>query len=495
VAGTDPGIDVRPNRAPAAGRARGRRAVAGHRDGPYRRHAGDSGRAPQRQVRGRPGLRPRRTAATAERSANGRDPHLDNVKLAAILLVVVGHALEAMLDARGPRTAYFLIYTFHMPVFVLIAGQLSRRFRADARQCRRLVSHLLVPYVIFQTLYSVTGDLVAGNPVRVSYVVPDYLVWFLLSLVLWRLLGLVIMQLRFPLPAALGISLAVGMSDQIGRPLSLSRTLALLPFFVAGLLLRREHFAVLHRPAVRVASGVLLFGTGTAYFWAAPRLRTSYLHWRDSYHHLDLSWTQGLGLRAVALLIAAATAAAFLSLVPRRVLPVTRLGEGTMYAYLLHGLLVRPLKQAHLIDGVDTGVEQAGIVVLAAVLGLVLLTRPVRRSMRWLVEPSVTSLLAPQRAATADRAAPAPPGTPPGPSGGRRSRQPRPPAQRSGRSADADAVFDRLLSGPAEDIALDDEPEGQEAGGFDGLLAGPRSRPDGVAEGAEPVQPAGGARR
>ena len=314
------------------------------------------------------------------------------------MLVVVGHVLEPSVQQGAMRPLYFLIYSFHMPVFVLVAGYLSRRFTATAAQCRRLVTRLLVPYLVFQVLYAVTGDLVSGNPVRISLVTPEYLTWFLLSLATWRLLGPVMLQLRWPLLAAIGISLAVGLSDRVGATLSLSRTLSLLPFFVAGLLLRREHLVVLHRPGVRLAAVVPFLLTAGVCVWAAPQLSLHHVYWRHSYHQMDYTWTQGLAVRGAALLLAAALVAAFLALVPRRALPVTGLGENTMYAYLLHGLLVRPLKQADLLAWADTVVEQLGVVVLALLLGVALLTLPVRRAFRWLVEPDVSWALARQPA-------------------------------------------------------------------------------------------------
>ena len=410
-----------------------------------RRHLAEAGATP-RHARGRR-QRPARPVAESPRRRRAarsgeRDPYLDNVKLAAILLVVVGHVLEAFLAPRGWRALYFLIYSFHMPVFVLVAGHLSRRFTASPAQCRQLVSRLVAPYLVFQLLYSVSGDLIAGDPVRISLVTPDYLVWFLMSLAAWRLLGVVIMQLRFPLVIAVGISLAVGMSDVIGRTLSLSRTLALLPFYVAGLMLRREHLAVLHSRAARRASAVVLVLAAVTFALAVPWLRTSFFYWRDSYHRMDFSWTSGIAFRCAALLVAATLTAAFLAAIPHRALPFTRLGENTMVAYLLHGFLVRPLRQID--GGLTAPLLQIAAVLLALGVGILLLTPPLRRVTRHLVEPNVTWLLAGDVRPAVPRQ-PAPDGGPPD------FDRPAP----GGNPADLDrpapggnpAAFDRLLSG------------------------------------------------
>ncbi|WP_327582307.1 acyltransferase family protein [Nonomuraea sp. NBC_00507] len=65
-----------------------------------------------------------------------REPYLDNVKFVLAALVVIGHALRPTVDADSARSLYIFIYTFHMPLFVVISGYLSRNFWGpDQRPC------------------------------------------------------------------------------------------------------------------------------------------------------------------------------------------------------------------------------------------------------------------------------------------------------------------------------------------------------------------------
>ncbi|NEE43848.1 acyltransferase family protein, partial [Streptomyces sp. SID8455] len=71
--------------------------------------------------------------APAPSAAKKRDPYFDNVKYLAIVLVAVAHAWEPVMDgSRATRALYMVVYTFHMPAFILISGYFSRTFDMSA---------------------------------------------------------------------------------------------------------------------------------------------------------------------------------------------------------------------------------------------------------------------------------------------------------------------------------------------------------------------------
>ncbi len=82
---------------------------------------------------------------------------LDNARGIGIVLVVIGHALGGLIDSSlgpgltGPRQAFFLIYTFHMPLFFLLSGLLvSRRLERGARVFLwSLLPTIVLPYFIW----------------------------------------------------------------------------------------------------------------------------------------------------------------------------------------------------------------------------------------------------------------------------------------------------------------------------------------------------------
>ncbi|MGH1553487.1 acyltransferase family protein [Streptomyces sp. L7] len=134
-------------------------------------------------------VRRRRPARRSPSPRKQRDPFFDNAKYLAIVLVAIGRSLGAAAlrqPQRHPRL-YTLVYAVHMPAFIVISGYFSRSFRATPPQIRRLLTRIVVPYVVFETAYTLftrwtdhqpdraislldppVSDVVPGGPVRLA---------------------------------------------------------------------------------------------------------------------------------------------------------------------------------------------------------------------------------------------------------------------------------------------------------------------------------------
>ena len=77
-----------------------------------------------------------------------RDAFFDNAKYLAIVLVAMGHSWEPLTDgSRAAEALYMIVYTFHMPAFIIISGYFSRSFDMRPDRLRRLITGVAVPYV------------------------------------------------------------------------------------------------------------------------------------------------------------------------------------------------------------------------------------------------------------------------------------------------------------------------------------------------------------
>ncbi|GII01672.1 acyltransferase family protein [Planobispora takensis] len=313
-----------------------------------------------------------------------RDPFFDNAKFLAIALVVSGHLIEDLRDVAVAHAAYFYVYVFHMPLFIVLSGYLSRNFTFSSGKARKLISTLAVPYVIFELAYSLPRLIMYGR-LDVSLLDPYYLTWFLMSLFLWRLSTPVWQQLRWPLVVAVGLSLLSGTSA-LPDELSMNRTLGLLPFYVLGLMLRPEHFARLRRRAVRVAGAVTLAAGAVLALAVHTEVPTEWIRWRHANQAIGVDDLTGSLIRLAMLAAGALLVAAFLAAVPSRRTWYSGLGAATMYAYLLHGFVVKVAERFHG-DWAETPWGVAAIAAAGAGLAAALCTPPVRRVTRWAVEP------------------------------------------------------------------------------------------------------------
>ncbi|WP_202805887.1 acyltransferase family protein [Actinopolymorpha alba] len=339
--------------------------------------------------------------AQGARSVKTRDPFYDNAKFLAIVLVVAGHAIEALRDVPSARAVYLFLYMFHMPVFIVIAGYFSRGFPSSSDKVRKLLTQLVVPFVIFQLAYMALAKVVGGRDVNLTLLDPYYLVWFLLALFAWRLSTPVWHRIRWPLGVAVAISVVAGLQDLPGV-LETGRVLSLLPFFVLGLTLRPEHFEFLRRPAIRALAVPVMLGGLVVAYWAAPRMSMEWVFWRRSNDYLAVDDLTGTAMRLAMLMAAIILTGAFLTLVPTRRTWFTALGTTTMYVYLLHGV---PVKLSGYFGWYDhpvlhTTLGAVAVGVAGVGLALLLSTPPVRRLARWAVEPRMAWAFQPRDRAT-----------------------------------------------------------------------------------------------
>ncbi|MFE7860463.1 acyltransferase family protein [Streptomyces sp. NPDC057403] len=328
-----------------------------------------------------------------EPRAKQRDAYFDNAKYLAIVLVAIGHAWEPLRDdSRVVSALYNFVYAFHMPAFIVISGYFSRSFDASPGRIRRLVTGVAVPYVVFETAYTLFTRWTDQEPDRpVTLLDPLYLTWFLAALFVWRLTTPLWQRVRWPLPIALTVAALATLSPGIGNDLDLQRVLQFLPYFVLGLCLRPEHFRLVRRWRVRLLALPVLAGAVAVSYWAEPRMTGAWFYHRDSAQELGAAAWFGPVMTLAAFGFSMVLVACFLSWVPGRRLWCTALGAGTLYGYLLHGFVAQGSKYwgwyspdwIHRPLGVLTVTLAAGTVVT------LLCTPPVRRVFRFVVEPDM----------------------------------------------------------------------------------------------------------
>lgn len=310
------------------------RTAAEHLTRKFRRPLRRPGR---RALRGQPAttLHPTRKAE--------RCPALDNARFVLIALVVTGHLLE-QLAASGALAAavYRWIYLFHMPTFVLVSGAVSSA-HLTRRRALALLTGLLVPYLVFQTLYPAWDAWLAGSgDWSQGYLTPYWLLWYLPSLACWRLLLPLFARMKWALPLALVIALAAGVTTQIGYPLSLSRTLVFLPLFLLGHRLGAPRLQQLGGSRGRRWAALAILGAAAAGAWYLRDLDPEWLYAASGYEALHIGILPGMATRLALLMASAACALAVLALVPRHGW-FAGLGRRSLTAYLTHGFLVRGL--------------------------------------------------------------------------------------------------------------------------------------------------------
>jgi fucose 4-O-acetylase-like acetyltransferase len=333
-----------------------------------------------------------------------RIPLWDNARFACIVLVVMGHAIQRQaLDSDNALTLYLFVYAFHMPAFAIISGYFSKASPPGTRQMRRVLSDFVLPYVIFETIWSLVQFLVEGRPVF-NPTEPSWTLWFLLALAIFRLVLPYLVLVRWPVAWAIALSVGVGYLANVDSTFSLSRAIGILPFFVLGWQLRQWNVVDRWRDLGAAVWGWRAVALGLFGVWLAVVALNIQLFrafdlrfwffYDDSYQALgEPVWWAGL-LRLGLIALAVVLSAAFFVLVPRRETFFSAFGQATMYVYLLHSFVLYPLRESGVLrDDHASATWLLTMVFASTAIAIVLSSPVVRRLFRPFVEPKPRWLL------------------------------------------------------------------------------------------------------
>ncbi|MES1212669.1 MAG: acyltransferase family protein [Leifsonia sp.] len=337
-------------------------------------------------------------SAAAPPKPRVRVPFWDNARFATIALVVIGHAIQRQTsDSNNALTLYLFIYAFHMPAFSIISGYFSKASPPTTRQMLKIVTDIVIPYVIFQSIWTLVQFLVEGVK-SLDYAQPHWTLWFLLALAAFRVALPYLVLLRWPLLWAVVLSVAVGYWPGVDSTFSLARTIGILPFFVLGWQLRQWKVADWWMRLrwqvwpIRAAAVLAFAAWLTVIVVQIGPFRELSVHWffyDDSYSGLDAwDWWAGF-VRLGLILLAVILCAAFFALIPRRATIFTVFGQATLYVYLLHSFVLYPIRQSGVLKDDHSSAEWLLTMVFASIAIAIALSSPiVRRVFRPLIEPT-----------------------------------------------------------------------------------------------------------
>jgi fucose 4-O-acetylase-like acetyltransferase len=328
-----------------------------------------------------------------------RVPFWDNARFACVALVVIGHGIQRLTaNSDNALTVYLLIYAFHMPAFAIISGYFSKSGSPTVRQMRKVITDILLPYFIMETIWTIVQWLVEGK-VAFNPTTPSWTLWFLLALGIFRLLLPYLALVKWPLFWAVFFSVGVGYLNNVDSTFSLSRAIGILPFFVLGWKLKQwglvEKWRLVEKPTWFIRAGAIaVFGVwlwvivANIKFFRAVDLRFWFFY-DDSYRGLgEGEWWAGavrLGLIALAVLLSAA----FFVLIPRSETWITDMGQSTMYVYLLHSFILYPLRETTVLKGDEHAhaVYLLGMILACIAIAVALTAPAIKKVFRPIIEP------------------------------------------------------------------------------------------------------------
>lgn len=322
-----------------------------------------------------------------------RMPFFDNARVILIFLVVFGHMIQPFAsDSQLINSIYAFIYIFHMPMFIMLAGFFAKGI-GEPKYILNLAKKLLIPYVIFQLLYTIFYFLLGREEWYSGILHPQWALWFLVSLFSWHIL--LILFKKIPAILSVGIAVLIGLGigyfDISAYGLSLSRTFVFFPFFLAGYFMTKDHVKKIKIPFLQIGGVIFMVALFTLIYLfinVDVTLDTDWLSGAIAYRSLESEISGGL-MRFVIYVLALLLIISMISLIPSGDYGrMTKLGEKTLYVYLLHGFIIQPMRQFEILSynhwyyvfGFMT--LSVLIVMLMSSKAVVALTRPVIE-MKW----------------------------------------------------------------------------------------------------------------
>lgn len=333
-----------------------------------------------------------------------RDPWLDNAKGLLMILVVTGHLLAPITNySRMAKWLYYLINSFHMPMFLMISGFLSRR-RILQKDNVGIINKLVTPYLLAQILLYVLACFIPGGVYeigadydRMSFLKPIYALWYIFAMILYNLVCVQWQPQKRPvlsLAVVMAMSLGIGCFRMIDF-MYLSKIIGFFPYFMMGFLAGGKVVERIRKPSARTiaAGAVILAGWGVfiyfgciRYHWIVNSKVFLMTHRYTNMEAGDQIW-YGLFARLAMLTLTPVIATAMLAVMPRVRTVLTHLGERSVYIYVLHCLFIIAYRCGGWGSYITTPARKIGLIAAAVGISFLLASKPVQWAFHRILEP------------------------------------------------------------------------------------------------------------
>ncbi|MFZ6755061.1 acyltransferase family protein [Undibacterium sp. Dicai25W] len=287
-------------------------------------------------------------------SSTERNSALDNIKGVLIFLVVFGHFIELHIaNDSFLRPIWIFVYAFHMPMFALVSGIFSKTI-VDEKQALQLIKNIVAPLIAFELIYECTEYVLVGKfSVYAGLVAPYWMLWYLMSLLSWRLMLPLFLRMQFPVALSLILALGTSYSEHAGYLLSSSRTLLFFPYFLVGALIGPELFSSKENDRRLIIISLLIVAIAiSSIFFLPPLFDYRWLYGSFSLNRLGMANITGTLYQMLQYTVSCVLGLALLYLLSRKDLGLSRIGKQSMYVFLWHGMTLIILQQSGILPAI-----------------------------------------------------------------------------------------------------------------------------------------------
>ena len=265
---------------------------------------------------------------------HSRSSYWDNSKGFLIFLVVFAHFLYDLQAQHEWNTVIVnWIYMFHMPAFVFVSGYFSK---SENSRSLRSILVLAMAYFLY-TAGFIAFNLYNGIP-NISLTYPYYSAWYVLALIIWRIVTPYIAKIRGILLILISFSVLSGFWSEFDLKYTAVKVIVFYPFFMAGYLMQSKTVEKVQGgvSSKRILSGFFWLCAATVFgIFAKKYLNISMQDLLPNYYV-----RQGLqpALARISILVVAGLCIISMLFISfeKRIPLLTNAGKNSLAIYLLH---------------------------------------------------------------------------------------------------------------------------------------------------------------
>lgn len=224
-----------------------------------------------------------------------------------------------------------------MPFFIFISGYFSKNTEKIEN---KLIKNLLIPFFIFNTIYMLSVEdcyyttfeerLENFNLFRASY-----LYWYLISLFIWRILTKYITKLKLPIIVLFILSIYIGLVNDAGRFLSISRTIVFFPFFMLGYYTDKSKIEKIRDISKVTTIFVLIILIAITFILCNEIIDVDLFKNAQSYKYSNVRNLKGICVRIYQFAVASGISICLINLISSKNNWMSNLGRKTISIYIL----------------------------------------------------------------------------------------------------------------------------------------------------------------
>lgn len=268
----------------------------------------------------------------------------DNLKCFLMISVVLGHFVNQYPDSMIMRSLSIFIYSYHMPLFIFVAGLLQKQWGEDRPfSWRKPIYFIILGYLLKIAIYLIKIGF--GQPASFSLFYDTGIPWYMFAMAAYMTIAYAVRRIdaRICLPLSVIIALLAGYVNWIGSYFWLSRILVFFPFYYGGYLLESSQvLKFTARKEIRILSvAVILVGLFVSFVYIQDIF--SYIRiftGRNPYAFIRVP-NCGMMHRLACYMISVVMGVAWISLMPDKKIPLIEQGGAhTLQIYFWHRLIL-----------------------------------------------------------------------------------------------------------------------------------------------------------